>query len=120
MITAINLIGPGGIDPTSITSAKQIYEVIYAGIKIAYNLIGGIAVIYALIGCFNYITSGGDEAKQATAKRTIVAAVIGLIIVLSSFVITNEIKRRLGYQCVKCPETRPTTSPTTRPATRAR
>jgi lipopolysaccharide/colanic/teichoic acid biosynthesis glycosyltransferase len=40
-------------------------------------------------GAIKWITSGGDKGKVDAARNTIVAAVIGLIVLLLSFVIIN-------------------------------
>lgn len=48
-----------------------------------FALITGIAaVVFILIGGFEYIRSGGESSKINKAKNTILFAVIGLIIVL--------------------------------------
>lgn len=49
-----------------------------------------IALIFVLIGAFNYITSAGDEGKVTKAKGTITWALIGLILILSSYIIINS------------------------------
>ncbi len=54
-----------------------------------YALLGMIAVIMILIGGFNYVTSAGDESKIRKGKNTIVAAVVGLIIVILAYAITS-------------------------------
>ncbi len=45
-------------------------------------IVGGIAVIFIIVGGIRYATSGGNEEKIKNAKNTILYAVIGLIIVL--------------------------------------
>lgn len=45
---------------------------------------GAVAIIYLIIGALQYTTAGGDEDKAKTARLTIVYAVVGIIIVLSS------------------------------------
>ena len=51
--------------------------------------IGLIAVIMLVFGGFKYIISGGDSAKVASAKNTIIYAIIGLIIVILAYAIVN-------------------------------
>lgn len=50
-------------------------------INILSLAIGIIAVVVIIIAGLNYITSAGDDTKVASAKRTILNAAIGLIIV---------------------------------------
>lgn len=60
------------------------------GILNAIILVCGlIAVIYVIIGGINYMTSAGDAGKLEKAKKTILYACIGLIIVVLSFAIVN-------------------------------
>lgn len=56
----------------------------------AVILISGlIAVIFVIIGGVNYMTSSGDSSKLEKAKKTILYALIGLIIAALSFAIVN-------------------------------
>lgn len=66
-------------------------------INVALGLVGIILVVLILYGGFLYMTSGGEEEKLNRAKKVIRNAIIGLVIVLSSwaiarFVIENLLK----------------------------
>jgi len=55
---------------------------------------GIISVIFLVIGGMKYVTSGGDSSGVATAKSTIIYALVGMVIALLarpivSFVITR-------------------------------
>lgn len=64
------LTGPNGV----LTDATKI---------IAF--VGGVAAVIVIIfGGFRYITSGGDPSNVATAKNTVVNAVIGLLVIALS------------------------------------
>ena len=54
------------------------------------------AVAFLIWGAIKWITSGGDKTKVDGARSTIVAAVIGLIVLLLSFVIINVVIEVLG------------------------
>ncbi|OGH15946.1 MAG: hypothetical protein A3C30_03860 [Candidatus Levybacteria bacterium RIFCSPHIGHO2_02_FULL_40_18] len=54
------------------------------------------ALLFIVIGAFQWITSGGDKQKVADARNHIIAAVIGLIIIALSFVIINVVLQALG------------------------
>lgn len=54
-----------------------------------YGVIGIIAVVMIVIAGIKYSTSQGDPGKVQSAKQTIMYAIIGLIIVISAFAITN-------------------------------
>lgn len=53
------------------------------------GIAGVFAVIYVIIGGVGYMTAAGDPQKLQKAKRTILYAVIGLIVVALSGVIIN-------------------------------
>ena len=47
--------------------------------------LGLIAVVIILIGGFQWMTAAGNEDKVKTAKRTLSAGIIGLVIVLAAW-----------------------------------
>ena len=66
-------------------------EILQNGLNIAYFLAGVIAVITIIVGGIMYATSSGDSGAVAKAKNLILYSVVGLILVLSAFAITNFI-----------------------------
>lgn len=97
MFFQITLFGSNGIDPTKIDNAYQIFPLLLRVVNAALALIGAIAFLYILIAGIQYITAAGVEAKQAEAKKTFTAALIGLFIVLGSFTFTNWLLHRLQF-----------------------
>ncbi len=57
----------------------------------AFMWAGIIAMILIVYNGFQYITSAGNAQKVATAKRGLMASIIGLIIVLSAAAIVNVV-----------------------------
>ena len=53
------------------------------------SIMGLVAVAFIVLGGYNYMTSFGDPEKLAKAKKTILYAVIGLIICALAFAIAN-------------------------------
>ncbi|HWQ99499.1 MAG TPA: hypothetical protein VN397_01475, partial [Candidatus Methylomirabilis sp.] len=64
-------------------------------INVALGLVGVILVVIIIYAGFLYMTSGGDAEKTQTALKYIRNAVIGLIIVLSSWAIARFVIDRL-------------------------
>src|SRR5258708_4113094 len=60
-------------------------------IKIALAIAFGIAVLFVIYGGYLYITSGGNEEQATTGRRTVTYAVIGIAIIILSFVIISVI-----------------------------
>ncbi|OGH36172.1 MAG: hypothetical protein A3B43_00090 [Candidatus Levybacteria bacterium RIFCSPLOWO2_01_FULL_38_120] len=54
------------------------------------------ALLFIVIGAFQWITSGGDKQKVADARNHIIAAIIGLIVIALTFVIINVVIQALG------------------------
>ena len=84
----------GGCDP----STTQFDKVIKLVIQVISLIAGIAAVIMIVVGGLRYITSGGDSSKVASAKSSIIYAIVGLIIValaqiIVRFVITNAVKK---------------------------
>lgn len=61
------------------------------------GIIGSLALLFLIIGGIMYIGAGGDQDRIKTAKTIVTAVVIGLIVVIASYSIINEIKKILGY-----------------------
>ncbi len=59
--------------------------------KAVLMLIGAISVIYIIVGGISYTLSAGDSNKITKAKDTILYAVVGLVIVVSAFLIINMV-----------------------------
>jgi uncharacterized membrane protein len=76
-------------------SESQINKIVKTVIDIFSMIVGVVAVIMIIIGGFKYITSMGDSTSTASAKNTILYAVIGLVIVAMSQVIVRFVLGRL-------------------------
>lgn len=57
-------------------------------------LIGIAAVVVIIIGGFRYVAANGDTGAMATAKNTILYAVVGLVVAIASFAIVNFVLER--------------------------
>ena len=87
-------------DPTDVELAIDIGGVgrvrdIGSYIALLYNYLIGVLVIVAIVmimyGGFRWITAGGSPERISDAKRTIVGAVVGLLLGLFSYTILNII-----------------------------
>jgi len=66
-------------------------EVLRNGLNLAYFLGGTIAVIVIIVAGIMYVTSHGEAGGITKAKNLILYAVVGLVVILSAFAITNFI-----------------------------
>ncbi|MEI6288436.1 MAG: hypothetical protein WCP18_02560 [bacterium] len=60
-------------------------------IQVALSFLGLIAVVIILYGGFMWMTAAGDAGKVDKAKKLITAGIIGMIIILSAYIIANYI-----------------------------
>ena len=53
-------------------------------IRLLFVIAGLLALFYMLWGALTYVTSGGDSGKTEAAQKKIVAAVIGVILIIAT------------------------------------
>ena len=58
-------------------------------LSIAFALAASVALIILIIAGIQFMTSRGDPQKVATARNTIIYAVIGLVVAASAFAIVT-------------------------------
>ena len=75
----------------SITTSGTIVNLLPPIINGVLGIIGVVGVVVLIFGAFQYATAAGNEEQIETAKKTITAAIIGLVIIAASFIIVNTI-----------------------------
>ncbi|GMR03392.1 MAG: hypothetical protein BMS9Abin21_231 [Thermodesulfovibrionia bacterium] len=65
-------------------------------LPIVYSLSGIALLIYLVAGGYQYLTSGGEPGKIASARAKIMNALVGIIIVFTSYWIVQLIAIFLG------------------------
>lgn len=67
------------------------------GNVITYFFIAGaiIAVIFVALGGIKWVMSGGDKTKVEAARNTVIAAVVGLIVVFASYFLIDVVLHTL-------------------------
>lgn len=91
----INQWGDSGLNANDTFTATNMEVIIANVIKTFLSLLGVIFIVLMLIGGYNWMTAQGDESKVEKAKATIQRAIIGLIIVVSTYSITYTIFKAL-------------------------
>lgn len=66
-------------------------ELIQTVINWMLGIAFGIAVLFLIIGGFWYITSAGNEETAGKGKSTVINALIGIVIIIMSYVIVNVV-----------------------------
>ncbi len=83
--------------PTSVNGIDIGIDDLIAFIINAIIVLGIVlSLIFLLWGGIRWILSGGDKGKVDAARSTLVAAIIGLVIVILAWVIINSVLQILG------------------------
>lgn len=67
-------------------------------INILLTVAGLVAVLFLIIGGFRYIVAGGNEESSEAGKKTIINAVIGIVVIILSFVIVRVVSNAIRGQ----------------------
>ncbi len=71
------------------STEASIMEIITRLIRTFLTFLGVLMVVYVLYGGFLYMTSGGETERIKKAKKILINAMIGLVIILSSYAIVQ-------------------------------
>lgn len=92
---AVTLVGQGNsTDGTNINVNIPTLtgeHVLHNALNITYFIAGTVAVIVIIVGGIIYATSAGNSGNVTKAKNMLLFAVIGLVIVIAAFAITNYV-----------------------------
>jgi hypothetical protein len=86
---AAGLLTTTGANPITNIPTLTPAQALGNGLDIVYFIAGIVAVIVIIIAGFSYVTSGGQSANVTKAKDTILYAVVGLVVIILAFVITQ-------------------------------
>ncbi|MFZ2804678.1 MAG: pilin [Patescibacteria group bacterium] len=85
---AVNLAN-GTANAAGITGQQDLPTIIGRIINIALGFLGIVFLVLLLYAGFEWMTAQGDEAKVKKARSMITQAIIGLIIIVAAFAISN-------------------------------
>lgn len=71
-------------------------ELLTNGLNLTYFIAGTVAVIVIIFSGILYVSSSGDTGRVTKAKNLLTYSVVGLIIVLVAFTITNFVIGRFA------------------------
>jgi len=89
------LLAQGSLDvgemiPDKWQQLSQLPQIVQLILNLAFGGAGLVAVFYLVYGGYLYITSGGGEQAE-NAKKTILNAIIGLVVIIIAFALVNFI-----------------------------
>ncbi|OGM09776.1 hypothetical protein A2W13_01180 [Candidatus Woesebacteria bacterium RBG_16_36_11] len=77
----------------TIQSVEYLFNNIVA---VALSIAGIVLFILLIMGGFKFITAGGEPAKVEGARKTLTSAIIGLVVIVLSFLILRIIQTITG------------------------
>ncbi len=83
---ATTFLGTSNFSPTSLL--MQV-------LAIALSLAGLVAILFVIYGGYRYLTAGGNEDSAEAGKKIITNAIIGLAVIIMSWVILQIIQNAL-------------------------
>jgi hypothetical protein len=78
---------------TGATTASQ-FAIQIINIMLMFS--GIVAVFFIIIGGYQYLTSGGNAESAEAGRKTVTNAIIGLVIIILSYVVINVIVNLVG------------------------
>lgn len=88
-------------DEEHLVNINSFGELIKRVISILLLFAGAIAVVFLLVGGYQYIASRGNEEAMEAAKKTVTSAVIGIIIIVLAFAIVSIVNTLLTKPATK-------------------
>src|SRR4051794_3328444 len=86
----------GKCTPTiDLTQPAQVSSIVLALIEILLRVAGIVAVGFVIYGGYQFILSQGEPDRAASARNTIINAIIGLVIAISATVIVMFVATNL-------------------------
>lgn len=91
----------GNLIPGNIATLNCIGPLFQNIITTLLSLAGVAALFFIIFSGIKFITSGGDPKQVEGARHTLTYAIIGLLVILFSFLIINIISYVTGVNCIK-------------------
>ena len=92
--TAPNYLSTVG-DKSGTSGGGDLVSYVGGGIQAALGLVGIVFFVLIFYGGIRWFTSRGEESAVETARNTVIAATIGLLIILGSYALTDLVTSRL-------------------------
>ena len=96
LVFAYNVENPASNWLPSYANVNEPKELVGKVINIVLTFAAVLAVLFIIVGGFQYIFSGANEELAETGKKTLKNAIIGLVIIILSYVVVNIISTALS------------------------
>jgi len=79
-----------------LTGSQSLTELIAHIVELLLLFAGAIAVVFVIIGGYQYITSNGNDEAAEKGRKTLTNAIIGVIVIVLSYTIIYVITNLVG------------------------
>lgn len=91
---AIQAVNPTGTCADKNTAQSSLSKALRTVLQILSLVAGVIAVIMLIVGGLKYVTSQGDANSAASARNTLIYAIVGLVVVVFAQLIVKFVLKR--------------------------
>ena len=95
-----NFLKLGGLDTTAGKAGyekREVADVVGSVVNIVLSFLGVLFVLLMIYGGIMWMTAQGNEIRVSKAQKLLVAAVIGLIVVVSAFAISSFVGGKFSF-----------------------
>lgn len=91
----------GCIDSATNTATLKCLPAVFQNVVYGLLLFAGVgAMVFIILGGFKFMTAGGDPKQIDEGKKTLIYAIVGLLIIMFSFLIINIVGWFTGLNCI--------------------
>lgn len=83
------------VGPVNVSTSGDLNTIIGKIIDWVLGIAGAIALLFLIIGGVRYIISAGNPTQTEGAKKTIIYALVGLIVIILSYVLIKVVMDNL-------------------------
>jgi prepilin signal peptidase PulO-like enzyme (type II secretory pathway) len=76
---------------SGLNSSQSLMDLITNVINILLFFAGAIAILFVIVGGYQYITSGGNEEQSEKGRKNVTNAIIGIVVIILAYAIINVI-----------------------------
>ena len=80
-----------------ILASTSLNTVVQNAITLVFTLAGVAVLAFLILGAFQWVTSGGAKDKVDNARKTITAALVGLLLLGLAFLIVRVVGQIVGF-----------------------
>ena len=89
---------PDNAPTKGIAGSKDFVALVKNIINILLFVAGMMAVVFLIIGGYQYLTSAGNEGAAEKGRKTLLNAIIGIVVIVMAYAIVNVVSNTLIFE----------------------